>query len=136
MATNPWLITWEIVNPNNPIPKNLIAAMLHSQTSEGDVKRLMTFLYHTEGGYLSEQLRFAKRDYIEKPFRVDRFPRFQLGSSPFLYARHVRDFKVERTEDWDEIATWTERKLILPNDFAENLRATISKQKTIKCRYK
>ena len=85
MPINPWLITWEIVNPNNPVPANLIGAILHNQTSDADVARIMHLLYHNEGGYIAEQLRFARRDFgfkIHGHWMVG--GKLHLGSSPSL----------------------------------------------------
>jgi hypothetical protein len=106
MSIVPWLITWEIVNEHNPIPNNLIAAILPNRISISNVRIIMYLLYHNEGGYLSEQLRFARHQYGHKVHSYPPQMKYYLGSSPFLFARRVFNFKLQREVNGDEIATW------------------------------
>jgi len=112
MAIKPWLITWEIVNPHNLVPDNLIAGILPNQSSIDTASMVMQLLYMNEGGYIQHQLRIAKRDYGHK---VHSFPPCQeplyLGESPFLKALHVINFEVKTDEKGDQVATWMDRQL-------------------------
>jgi hypothetical protein len=109
---NPWLITWEIANPNNTVPENLIAAVLPGNAPGGVVGRLMHVLNCNLGGYLSDQTRYA-RGYSER-IRQDRpHPVYSLGGSPFLIARKVWNYVVTtESNTGHETATWEDRRVI------------------------
>jgi hypothetical protein len=118
MPINPWLITWEIVNPANPIPTNLLAAILHNRTSAGHVSRIMRVLYYNEGT-LMDQVRGADPRYghqVHSPYRP--YEGFHIGESPFLWGRHVFNFQVQTFDDdaYDEIAIWEDRDYLIPHN--------------------
>jgi hypothetical protein len=112
MSIVPWLITWKIVNEHNPVPDNLIAAILPNRISTSDVQRIMYLLYHNESGYLSEQLRFARRQHGHKVYSHPMQMKYSLGSSPFLFARQVFNFKLQQDDNGDEIATWDDHDFV------------------------
>jgi hypothetical protein len=119
MSLNPWLITWEIVNRSNPVPDNLIAAILPNQTGHKEVERIMQLLYNNEGGNIHDQVGFATRRHGFKVLRRGVTEKRELGSSPFLLARHVFNFEVRHDSNWDEIATWEDRDPIIDRAILE-----------------
>jgi hypothetical protein len=105
---NPWLITWKVVGEHHRIPDNLIAAILPNRTSYKDVRRIMYLLYHSYGGYISDQLCFAKRQYGHKICHTPMVKKYRLGSNPCLHAQQVFNFQLRYEDDGDEVATWNE----------------------------
>jgi hypothetical protein len=112
---NPWLVTWEPASnrAKNSVP-NRIAAILPNQTSAEDVKRVLYLLlanYHACSGlsnsvYVSEQIRFAKREYPYKAVDLG-FDRISCGGNPSLHARRVYDLKLMEQEG-HQILQWEE----------------------------
>jgi hypothetical protein len=112
MAINPWLITW---HPSGAAEearvRNKVAAILHNRTSRADVEQIMRLLYanhYAEGVqvYLSEQVRYARRDYQAKPVR-NPINVFTYGNNPFLQARLVHNLVVVQEAGFD-VMRWEE----------------------------
>jgi hypothetical protein len=82
----------------------------------------MYLLFHNVGGYIQEQVRFARRQYGFNVFRNGPIEQYQLGDSPFLLARHVFNFEVRSDENGDEIATWEDHEPIIDNAVKEGSR--------------
>jgi hypothetical protein len=123
MALNPWLITW---CPSGPAAettvRNKIAAILHNQTSASDVEQIMRLLYanHCAEGqqlYLSEQVRYARRDYHYTPVRGPTNV-ISYGGNPFLMARIVHNLVVAE-EDGFDVVRWEEDRYLSPPAGAE-----------------
>ena len=107
---NPWLITWE--THTNRV-RNPVAAILHNTTSEESVCDMMRLLYANflaaAGDRLSpsEQVRFAKRQYLCKPRRAQ-FGRLFSDDKPVLFARHVFAMRQSKDKEGYEMLTWEE----------------------------
>jgi hypothetical protein len=117
---NPWLITWESMSKRaSQGILNRIAAILPCQTSEREIKKILYLLLANhwaasgkpESVYVSEQVRFAKRDYPHKAQR-HLFPEISCGGNPFLFARPVYDLTIEKDEEGFEVLRW--QQLIYP----------------------
>jgi hypothetical protein len=112
---NPWLIRWYSTSNaiEGKIP-NMIAAILPGQTSEKEVGKTMLLLLANYGArsafsktlYVSEQVRFARRDY---PYKVVNhgLGRMTCGHNLFLSAQKVCDLKLTAADDY-QILTWEE----------------------------
>lgn len=136
MALNPWLLTWEIANPNNTVPRNLIAAVLPNNTATGFVHGLMSVLYHNLGDYLSDQLLHATRKCGYKVVSYGPLPEYHIGSSPSLFARQVWNYEVAQDrETGNEAATWEDRSVELkdgnPTGFWWMRKKTYDKAKNV-----
>src|SRR5436190_12913773 len=104
---NPWLLTWHPLGrlAVNTVP-NLIAAVLPNRTASKQVGNIMLLLqagYYANAGlperlYVSEQVRFSKRDYPYKVVKQD-FEQYVCGGDPYLFARHVFNLKVSEEDD-------------------------------------
>ena len=112
MPINPWLITWDIYNPSNGLPTNLVAAILPNQTARQTVATMMLVFYHNLGDYLSDQLRYATHDRPHKIIGYGPFEDMHIEGSPGLHGRHVWNYVVSRNElTGEETATWEDRNL-------------------------
>jgi hypothetical protein len=133
---NPWLFRWHPMNPRiaKTIP-NLIAAILPNRTGPAEVKKIMLLLHAnysarpglSENVYLSEQVRFAKRDF---PYKVMNwfFPVYSCGGDPILIAQQVFDLQVFNHES-GETLQWEENvypKIRDGDDPSEVLDAALS----------
>ena len=108
-----WLITWE--SPNQNI-KNKVARILNHRTSGSNVHEVLEQLYIDSKYYPSERLAYSiSKRGNPYPVRYDRIHgipwegRMWCGHNPYLYARQVKNLRVEINKtsqghfDWDEI---------------------------------
>ena len=107
-------MTWEPIGEKQAATiRNRIAAILPKQTSEREVIRTLYLLYAnhlacsglSDSLYVSEQLRFAKRDY---PYKAQRplFPEISCGGNPYLFARPVYNLRVEEDKEGFQVLRW------------------------------
>jgi hypothetical protein len=112
---NPWLVTWEAMGDRLEMTiKNKIAAILPNQTSEKEVEKILYLLDANYSAcsrlsdriYVSEQVRFAKREYPNKALRLS-WRLISCGGNPFLLARQVFNLTVSEDEGY-QVLGWEE----------------------------
>jgi hypothetical protein len=114
---NAWLIIWHPLSERiKQTIKSRIAAILPSRTGEDQIQKVLQLLYANYSAcsglsddiYVSEQVRFAKRDYPAKAIRPGRFPILTCGGNPLLRARQVFNLSVSKDEEGYQVLRWEE----------------------------
>ena len=109
---NAWLLTWEGTREPALSPDNQIIAILSGRLSAKSVEPIVDVLY-TRCALTADELTYFihKKKDRQKQFKGTGTPpdRFIYGHNPWIYARHVTDFVVERDEARHlEHISWTE----------------------------
>jgi len=108
-----WLITWEETGPAKPA-REKIAAILNPRWSSERVRQIVELLHHAKQYSLSELAGYAN-NYAFNPYPAE-YERVEgvrhtgyisCGHNPHLYARLVKDLKIQGSYG-DEVVTWTE----------------------------
>lgn len=110
-----WLITWDWGNDSAAVVDR-IAAVLHPNKASRTVEGYVEFLYAVRTSTVSELIAYAKRP-SNNPYRakaesingVTHGNRITCGANPWLYARKVKNLRVERdAETGIETIRWLE----------------------------
>jgi hypothetical protein len=112
-----WLVIWEWCG-DHAKRDDPFAAILNPRLSAKRVRDLVGFIYRSATYSLSEQAEYA-RNKKHNPYPAEYFERTKdnipwggeiiCGHNPFLRARLVDDFVVERNAEGKEKASWKER---------------------------
>lgn len=101
---NAWLLTWEGTEPKIIFDNdNKIVTILSGRTSATSVEFIVSVLYTrclwTAGdiGHFANRRKEREKHY--KPIYADHRRGFYYGSNPWIYARKVTDFVVEKDEE-------------------------------------
>lgn len=110
-----WLITWEWMG-EHARPAKPVVAILDPRLSGARVAELVEFLYRCTSYTLLDQVNFFGRDraagYVAKYGEIGGVPwqgEVTCGDNPWLRARLVDNFRVEKDSSGQEHATWSER---------------------------
>ena len=115
---NACLITWEGTDLRLT-EINKIAGVLSGRSSSSDVERIVDFIYHRSQFSVGDMVYYAnRRKARESRSRASFSTRARIfyGSNPWLYARMVKELRVEADEsEGIEIVSWTEHALVANN---------------------
>jgi hypothetical protein len=115
---NPWLVTWEVIDGQaTSFSRSRLAAILHNQAGERQVKKLMEHSYaeymassDQPGSFnLFPMVQLAKRKGLDKARRIGMFPVFRCGLKPYLKARQVFNCRWTSDETGAQTLSWEER---------------------------
>jgi hypothetical protein len=114
MEMKAWLITWEWVGEHVKVD-NEIAAILNSRLSSKKVIEIIELLYMNASYTFSEQLAYVKNKrknpyppYYGTLGNIPWLGEIYCGHNPYLYARQVRNLRVQADEIDKEILLWDE----------------------------
>jgi hypothetical protein len=112
-----WLVTWDwgVTDCGKYTDTESIAAIINSRRSGESVRQLVELLYVTKFYTLSQRMDWArggKSNHLSHFGSINGTPWVEqifCGHGPSrLYARRVNDLSIERNENGEEKATWTE----------------------------
>ncbi len=107
---SPWVLTWEGTN-SQITSDNKIVGILSGRSSSDSVEKIVDFIYHrTQHNVESMEYylnRSKERKERSKSFFSNSYRIYYGTANCFLYARKVKNFRVEIDESRDlEIVSW------------------------------
>ncbi len=110
-----WLVTWEWIG-NHAKRHDKVAAILNPRLSTDRARDLVELFYLNTYYDLSERITYIankrKNPYPARFMDIEGVPwmgAIYCGDNPFLFARLVDDFAVERDQHGKETAIWRDR---------------------------
>lgn len=100
-----WLVTWESSNPSIVVEQRF-AGLFNPRWGKDRVKELVEIIYAKSEYCVFELMKYANnKSFNPYPAKVWG-EEIHCGHNPFLIARPVSDFKIERDQNGNEIVSW------------------------------